>query len=93
MDKMTEREVKAILEERQEQYGDYTQVANATEEIMEILHSKEGAKCWDSPTRLGIYMIVQKLARIACGTLKEDSLVDIAGYATLIKNHSRGVMK
>lgn len=81
-------EVERILQERKSSYGDFTKVASITEGMKDA--AKRGAN-WsnlDDQTKVALFFIMNKIARVVEGTLTEDSIRDIQGYAELILIHS-----
>lgn len=78
-------DVHEILDERQNQYGSFENVALYTELVNKVLSNN--AENRTDAMNMAIYMIASKLARIASGNPNhKDSWVDIAGYAQLIVN-------
>lgn len=76
-------DVHEILDERQNQYGSFENVALYTELVNKVLSNN--AENRTDAMNMAIYMIASKLARIASGNPNhKDSWVDIAGYAQLI---------
>lgn len=75
--------IKDILNQRQDTYGSFVDVASATEKVVELLNTnKQFRKHY---MNMAIYMIVSKLVRINNGDPTHiDSWVDIAGYAQLV---------
>lgn len=83
--------VEGILEERRASYGDFAKVAAITEGMKDA--AKRGAN-WsslDDQTKVALFFIMNKVARIVEGTLTEDSIRDIQGYAELILKHSTNI--
>lgn len=76
-------EVKKVLEERGNRYGDFTDVARTTIEVQrEIIYKGHITKEYQIAA---IQMIASKLARIANGDPDyADNWIDIAGYAQLV---------
>lgn len=78
-------DVHEILDERQNQYGSFENVALYTELVNKVLSNNTENRT--DAMNMAIYMIASKLARIASGNPNhKDSWVDIAGYAQLIVN-------
>lgn len=78
-------DVHEILDERQNQYGSFENVALYTEVVNKVLSNNTENRT--DAMNMAIYMIASKLARIASGNPNhKDSWVDIAGYAQLIVN-------
>ena len=81
----TETNVKNVLEQRGNTYGEFKDVARTTQ-LLYSLMSDEHLKRTHSMD-MALYMIASKLARIVNGDPTHiDSWVDIAGYAQLIVN-------
>jgi hypothetical protein len=75
------RQVEATLAERQNQYGDFKDVAHLSQGLQSLLSVGN----FSDTQQEAIQMICSKLARLACGDADHvDSWHDIAGYATLV---------
>lgn len=75
--------VESMLADRQSQYGDFKDVANTTQWLMDQFALGR----MSNVQREALHMICSKLARIANGDPNHiDSWHDIAGYATLVVN-------
>ena len=73
--------VQSTLEERESQYGSFSDVAELTCDLMGDLVRPD----MSFVQREALHMICSKLARIHCGDInKIDSWHDIAGYSTLV---------
>lgn len=89
--KNSSAEVEGILQERRSSYGDFTKVASITEGMRGA--AMEGAN-WsnlDDQTKVALFFIMNKIARVVEGTLTKDSIRDIQGYAELILTHSTNI--
>lgn len=75
------RQVEVTLAERQNQYGDFKDVAHLSQGLQSLLSVGN----FSDTQQEAIQMICSKLARLACGDADHvDSWHDIAGYATLV---------
>ncbi|WP_298065200.1 DUF6378 domain-containing protein [uncultured Acinetobacter sp.] len=75
------RQVEATLAERQNQYGNFKDVAHLSQGLQSLLSVGN----FSDTQQEAIQMICSKLARLACGDADHvDSWHDIAGYATLV---------
>lgn len=74
-----------VLEERGNDYGDFELMAKASGELRQVMASS-GCE-YSAAQQEAINMICHKLARLIFGNPnKQDTWLDIAGYATLIVN-------
>jgi len=81
------RQVEATLAERQNQYGDFKDVAHLSQGLQSLLSVGN----FSDTQQEAIQMICSKLARLACGDADHvDSWHDIAGYATLVVKDLEG---
>lgn len=75
------RQVEVTLAERQNQYGDFSDVAHLSQGLQSLL----SVGSFSDVQQEAMQMICSKLARLACGDADHvDSWHDIAGYATLV---------
>ena len=75
------RQIESTLAERQNQYGDFSDVAHLSQGLQSLLL----VGSFSDTQQEAIQMICSKLARLACGDADHvDSWHDIAGYATLV---------
>lgn len=75
------RQIESTLAERQNQYGDFSDVAHLSQGLQSLL----SVGSFSDVQQEAIQMICSKLARLACGDADHvDSWHDIAGYATLV---------
>lgn len=81
-------EVEGILQERRASYGDFTKVASITEGMMGAAMRGANWGNLDDQTKVALFFIMNKMARVVEGTLTKDSIRDIQGYAELILTHS-----
>lgn len=78
--------VRQTLNQRQEQYGSFEDVAMITEQMVDVMR-KGYYENLAYNQKMALYMICSKMARIVNGNPNhKDSWRDIAGYATLIDN-------
>ena len=78
--------VRQTLNQRQEQYGSFEDVAMITEQMVDVMR-KGYYENLAYNQKMALYMICSKMARIVNGNPnRKDSWHDIAGYATLIDN-------
>lgn len=78
--------IKETLNQRQEQYGSFEDVAMITEQMVDVMR-KGYYENLAYNQKMALYMICSKMARIVNGNPNhKDSWHDIAGYATLIDN-------
>ena len=76
--------VRQTLNQRQEQYGSFEDVAMITEQMVDVMR-KGYYENLAYNQKMALYMICSKMARIVNGNPNQkDSWHDIAGYATLI---------
>ena len=75
------RQIESTLAERQNQYGDFSDVAHLSQGLQSLL----SVGSFSDVQQEAMQMICSKLARLACGDADHvDSWHDIAGYATLV---------
>lgn len=78
-------EIELILEEREARYGDFRDVAQISQNILDNLRTGASYYELDYDQLESLAMIANKLARIVNGDVTyEDSWRDISGYATLV---------
>ena len=78
--------LRQTLNQRQEQYGSFEDVAMFTEQMVDVMRKGYYEKLAYNQ-KMALYMICSKMARIVNGNPNhKDSWHDIAGYATLIDN-------
>lgn len=81
----TETNVKDVLEQRGNTYGEFKDVARTTQLLMSLMPDNRVNRTHSMD--MALYMIASKLARIVNGDPTHiDSWVDIAGYAQLVVN-------
>lgn len=77
-----------ILEERGEDYGDFTQQWSLSQRLKSSIRQHLIDKSMDFVSREAIDMIMLKVSRLVVGDEgKLDTWDDIIGYATLARNH------
>lgn len=78
--------IQDTLKERGSRYGDFSDNARVTEQLLSAL---ESAPSWEKAgplQRQGAYMICHKLSRAFCGDPSYvDNWHDISGFATLVE--------
>ena len=78
-------DIEFILDERQKQYGNYTDVASTSQALKEVICVGENYFELPFYAKESLDMIASKVARIVNGDWKhKDSWKDIAGYAQLV---------
>lgn len=89
--------ITAMLEERGERYGKFCDQANLSVRIKEVLHDailRRPDNTFTADQMEALHMIAHKIARILNGDPNYiDSWDDIAGYATLVADRLRGVVR
>ena len=77
-------DVRAVLDQRGENYGDYRTMAEIAQRLKTVLRDAEGNCCSRYQTE-ALELICTKIARIVNGNPDQvDSWTDIAGYAKLV---------
>jgi hypothetical protein len=80
-------QIQEILQERGDRYGSFEDHAQISQSLKKAMHK---SKNWSNLTDVqkeGLEMIQHKIARILNGDhLYLDSVIDIVGYSTLIKD-------
>lgn len=77
-------EINSTLSERGARYGNYSDVAGTTQQLMAIVESGANYKHLNAEQKTSLFMICNKIARAVNGDPDyEDNWHDIAGYATL----------
>ncbi len=77
-------EINSTLSERGSRYGDYSDVAGTTQQLMAIVESGASYKHLNAEQKTSLFMICNKIARAVNGDPQYfDNYRDIAGYATL----------
>lgn len=80
-------ELEEILSQRHGTHGEFTENAQVTEDIMDILHASPQWQVMPAFSKTAIYFIVHKLARIVCGDFSFfDHWKDIQGYAKITED-------
>ena len=78
-------EINEILKQRELRYGDFSDVAQISQNIMDNLRTGASFYELEYDQLEALSMISNKLARVVNGDVTyEDSWRDIAGYATLV---------
>lgn len=81
-------EVKDILEQRGESYGDFDSVSCDFVDMIRIMQNGDSWNNLDCSAKTSLIMVAMKLSRIINGGLQKDSLLDIQGYIELILENS-----
>lgn len=81
-------EVKEILEQRGESYGDFNAVSGDFWRMVEIIQKGDAWNDLDYNAKTALIMVAMKISRIINGGLQKDSLLDIQGYIELILENS-----
>lgn len=78
-------DLKAILEQRGSEYGDFTEQAKISQALQEVTKAGRSYVTMDTFQKEALFMILHKISRIVNGNSRNvDSWADIAGYATLV---------
>ena len=80
-------DIRNILDERGNRYGDYTRQAGIAQDLKEV--ARRGSSWGSMPTyqRESIEMLMTKVSRMVEGEFTNlDTLDDIIGYTTLIRD-------
>lgn len=81
----TEINVKELLEERGNRYGDYTDVSSTSQKLKDVVRNTDNWDRMPMYQRESIDMLCNKLSRILNGDYRyQDSWVDIIGYVQLV---------
>jgi hypothetical protein len=85
-------EVSCILEDREKRYSNFAHNAQVLQALKGTLHDQVTWKGLPFDSQLAIEMIILKIVRIVNGGMPDyiDNWLDIAGYATLVKNRIEG---
>lgn len=77
-------EIDSTLNERGARYGNYSDVAGATQQLMSIVECGANYEHLNAEQKTSLFMICNKIARAVNGDPQYfDNYRDIAGYATL----------
>ena len=77
-------EIDSTLNERGARYGNYSDVASTTQQLVSIVESGASYKHLNAEQKTSLFMICNKIARAVNGDPQYfDNYRDIAGYATL----------
>ena len=77
-------DVDSTLNERGERYGNYSDVANTTQQLVSIVESGASYEHLNAEQKTSLFMICNKIARAVNGDPRYfDNYRDIAGYAAL----------
>lgn len=78
--------IDSIITEREKTHGDYKEVARTAQQIKDIMRSGSGWNSINIECKESLELIATKIARIVnsgCG--KNESMIDISGYAELAR--------
>ena len=79
--------INKTLEQRGERYGNYSDVAGTTQQLMSIVECGANYEHLNAEQKTSLFMICNKMARIVNGDPSYiENWHDIAGYSTLIEN-------
>jgi hypothetical protein len=76
-------EIDSTLNERGARYGNYSDVASTTQQLMAIVESGASYEHLNAEQKTSLFMICNKIARAVNGDPQYFDNRDIAGYATL----------
>ncbi len=78
--------INETLNERGARYGNYSDVAGTTQQLMSIVECGANYKHLNAEQKTSLFMICNKMARIVNGDPSYiDNWHDISGYATLVE--------
>lgn len=84
-------DINATLKERGSRYGKFTDHAQITQSIKEVMYGNVGFSKLAADQREALEMIAHKIGRILNGDPNyDDSWHDIAGYASLVAKRLQG---
>ena len=85
-------EIDSTLNERGARYGNYSDVASTTQQLMAIVECGANYEHLNAEQKTSLFMICNKIARAVNGDPQYfDNYRDIAGYATLAERACEGV--
>ena len=85
-------EIDNTLNERGARYGNYSDVASTTQQLMSIVECGANYEHLNAEQKTSLFMICNKIARAVNGDPQYfDNYRDIAGYATLAERACEGV--
>ena len=80
-------DVDSTLNERGARYGNYSDVASTTQQLMSIVECGANYEHLNAEQKTSLFMICNKIARAVNGDPNYiENWHDIAGYSTLIEN-------
>jgi hypothetical protein len=86
--------INETLNERGERYGNYSDVAGTTQQLMSIVECGANYEHLNAEQKTSLFMICNKIARAVNGDPQYfDNYRDIAGYATLAERACEAVEK
>ncbi len=84
--------IRSVLDQREKNYGDYSDVSDTSQRIKYVLRQNPGWEDLYPFQRESLDMIANKIARIINGNNEyADSWVDISGYAQLVVDRLKDV--
>jgi hypothetical protein len=94
---MKANDITKTLTDRGNKYGPFVGHADVTQKLKVVMYEHNGFAGWDRlapDQREALEMIAHKVGRILNGDPNyDDSWIDIAGYATLVADRLRGVVR
>ena len=86
---MSNKEVEETIKKREKEYGGFDCNANTTRALMRVLERHPRYDKLYDVHKEALHHIFSKISRMLCGDpLKADTIVDIAGYATLMLEYA-----
>jgi hypothetical protein len=80
------KDITETLDQRENRYGSYVQVAATAQELKDILRAGHSWRIMEAYMQESLDLIANKLARIANGDpFYDDSWHDVGGYAKLVE--------
>jgi hypothetical protein len=84
---MTVTNVQDVLKERKSTHGDYSEHAEITQRLKDVIHGYPNWLKLSHMQRESLHMVLHKIGRIMSGNPNvADHWIDMAGYSTLISN-------
>ena len=88
------QELNSVLEERGKRYGKFTDHAQVTQELKQVITNHTPGQGFDYDVQEALDMIMHKVGRIVAGDPNyDDSWRDIAGYAMLVCNRINNIQQ
>ena len=87
IEQVRQQTIEQTLAERGSRYGDYSDVASTTQQLMAIIECGASYEHLNAEQKTSLFMICNKIARAANGDPNYiENWHDIAGYSTLIES-------